>query len=145
MSQEIHEEGRVEAYDFAEAIAATRRAAEAQKQAELARKQASDDAAEKERTYRIALSKKILEAHGDGVAWTVAQDIARGDAHVAQLRYERDVARGVLAVAEQRAWRHTADRKDMNEFIQWSRIVAPLGQQQEPARLERPIGAVRAA
>lgn len=145
MSQDIHEEGRQAPYDFAEAIAATQRAAKAQKDAEKARAEASDDAAEKERVYRVALAKKILEAHADGVAWTVAQDIARGDSKVAQLRYERDVARGVAEVAEQRAWRHTADRKDMNEFIQWSRIVAPLGQQQEPPRLDRPIGAVRAA
>jgi hypothetical protein len=145
MSPEIHEQGRQAPYDFAEAISATQRAAKAQKGAEQARRDAARDLAGKEHAYRLALAKKILEAHADGVAWTVAQDIARGDDRVAQLRYERDVAKGVLDAAEQRAWRHTADRKDMTEFIQWSRMVAPLGQQEEPQHMERPIGAVRAA
>jgi hypothetical protein len=145
MNREIHEQGRQEPYDFGEAIAATQRAAKAQKDAEQARRDAAEDLASKEHAYRLALAKKILAAHADGVAWTVAQDIARGDDHVAQLRYERDVAKGVLDAAEQRAWRHTADRKDMTEFIQWSRIVAPLGQQEEPHYTESPIGAVRAA
>lgn len=132
-------------YDFGEAITATRRAAEAQKAAEQDRRDSAKDLAEKEQTYRVALAKQIVAEHAAGAAWTVAQDLARGEKRVAQLRYERDVAKGVLDAAEQRAWRHTADRKDMTEFIQWSRIVAPLGQQQEPTRLERPVGARRAA
>lgn len=108
-------------FDFAEAIAATRKAAEAQRDAEQARRDAAADLAEKERAYRVALAKRILEAHADGVAWSVASDIARGDKTVAQLRYERDVAQGVLDAAEQRGWRHSADRRDMTEFITWSR------------------------
>ncbi len=128
-------------YDFAEAVAATRRAAESQKQAEQDRRDAAADLADKERAYRVSLAKRILETHAQGTAWTVAQDIARSDVAVANLRYERDVAKGILDAAEQRAWRHTADRRDMNEFIQWSRLVAPLGQTDEPRFLDRPIGA----
>jgi hypothetical protein len=132
-------------FDFAEAMNATRRVSSAQAQAEQDRRDAAKNLAEMEQSYRIALAKRIVQAHADGVAWTVAQDIARGDEHVAHLRYERDVARGVLDAAEQRAWRHTADRKDMTEFVQWSRLVAPLGQQTEPATMAGALGARRAA
>lgn len=108
-------------FDFPEAVAATRRAAQAQRDAEQARRDASTTLAEAERVYRVALAKRIVEVHADGAAWTVAQDLARGDKHVADLRYARDVARGVLDAAEQRAWRHTADRRDMHELVCWSR------------------------
>lgn len=110
-----------EPYDFAQAVAAARRAAESQKGGEQAVRDASADLAEKERLYRLALARKIVEVHAGGAAWTVAQDLARGDEQVATLRYERDVARGVLEAAQQRAWRHTADRKDVLEFIHWSK------------------------
>jgi hypothetical protein len=131
-------------FDFAEAIAATRRAAEAQKDAEQARRDAATDHAEKERVYRRALAKRIVELHSEGVAWTVAQDVARGDDKVSDLRYERDVARGVLDAAEQRAWRHTADRKDMTEFLTWSRLV-DVGAALEPNQPAGHIHGRRAA
>ena len=108
-------------YDFAEAVAAARRAAEAQKAGEEAVRDAAADLAEKERLYRKALAREIVQQHADGAAWTVAQDLARGDEKVADLRYERDVAQGVMEAAQQRAWRHTADRKDVLELIAWSR------------------------
>ena len=110
-----------EPYDFAEAVAAARRAAEAQKQGEEAVRTAAADLAEKERLYRLAYAREIVEQHASGAAWTVAQDLARGHKAVADLRYERDVAQGVLEAAQQRAWRHTADRKDVLELIAWSR------------------------
>ncbi len=128
---------RRQPWDFYEATAAARTATEAQKGAEQARRDAATEHAEAERVYRKALAKKIAEHHGEGVAWTVCQDMARGDDSVADLRYERDVKKGVLDAAEQRAWRHTADRKDVTEFIQWSRIVAPLGEQAEPEPVRR--------
>lgn len=121
-------------WDFAQAVAAARRGAESQQAGEQAMRDAAADLAEKERTYRKALAVKIVELHAGGCAWTVAQDVARGDNQVAQLRYDRDVAKGVMAAAEQRAWRHTADRKDLLEFIQWSRRreLAENGGHDEP-------------
>lgn len=115
-------------YDFAQAIAATRKAAEMQMAAEDGVREAARALAEAERQYRMALAQEILAAHADGKAWTVSPDLARGEKRVADLRYARDVAEGVLKAADQRAWRHSADRKDNNEFIQWSRRVAPDGQ-----------------
>ena len=110
-------------FDFGTAVAATRRAAEAQKQAEHDRRQAAADLAEKERAYRVALAREIVRQHADeGAAWTVASDVARGQRAVADLRYERDVAKGVLDAAEQRSFRHAADRRDMQGFVLWSRM-----------------------
>ena len=117
-----------EPFDFPQAVAAARRASEAQRAGEDAVRDAARGLAEAERLYRMAYAKQILMEHAEGAAWTVAQDLARGRQGVADLRYERDVAQGVLEAAQQRAWRHTADRKDMLEFIQWSRRVAPDGQ-----------------
>lgn len=129
-----------EPYDFATAVAATRRAAEAQKDAEQDRRDAAKDLAEKERAYRVALAREIVRQHSDeGAAWTVAQDVARGQRSVADLRYERDVAKGVLDAAEQRAWRHTADRRDMHEFIQWSKareLAEGRGDVSEPREMQ---------
>lgn len=137
--------GNAEPWDFVEATGKTREAAENQKGGEQGRRDASKDLATKEQNYRVELAKEIVKAHSRGTAWTVAQDIARGEPRIAQLRYERDVAKGVLDAAEQAAWRYTADRRDVNEFIMWSRIMAPLGQSAEPDQLPSPIGARRAA
>lgn len=115
--------GNATPFDFGDAVAAARRAAEAQKAGEQAVRDAATELAEAERLYRKALAREIVQQHADGAAWTVAQDLARGDESVADLRYARDVAKGVLDAAEQRAWRHTADRKDILELIQWSRLV----------------------
>lgn len=124
-------------WDFEQARTAARQAAELQQQAERIRADASEQAALTERVYRMALSKKIVELIAEGRAATVAQDLAKGDKQVADLRYERDVARGVLDVAEQRAWRHTADRKDVHEFIRWSQRLDCEGveaTEREPVR-----------
>lgn len=50
--------------------------------------------AEAEMKYRIAYRKEILRLHEeDNVAWTVCDDLAKGDEHVATLRFNRDVAK----------------------------------------------------
>lgn len=110
-------------YDFVDAVEAHRVASEAQAGCEQAMRDAAEQLAEAEREYRVALAKEIMRQHTAGVAWTVAQDTARGDQTVADLKFVRDVAKGVLGAAEQAAWRHTADRKDTLEFIVWSRLV----------------------
>lgn len=118
----------VQPYSFAEARAKVDEASRAMKAAEQARRDASKALAEAERAYRVALARKIVEVHADGAAWTVAQDLARGDKAVADLRYYRDVAKGVLDAAETVSWRHAADRKDLAALIDWSKRVSPDGQ-----------------
>lgn len=108
-------------YDFEAAVDARRRAARDQAHAEQGRADASRALAQAEHDYRLALARTILAVHADGAAWTVAQDLARGDKQVARLRYDRDVAKGVLDAAEQASYRHMADRRDLTELIRWSR------------------------
>lgn len=115
-------------YSFGEARALARSFSQRQRQAEGLLRDASARVAEAERAYRQALARRIVEVHAEGAAWTVAQDLARGDERVSGLRYERDVARGVFEAAQSAIWRHTADRKDCLELIEWSRRVAPDGQ-----------------
>lgn len=120
---------------------AAHRASELQREVEDAIRNASRDLADKERTYRQALASKILElragADGESVAWSACADIARGDRNVARLKYERDVADGVLDAARQQAFRRGADRKDIDTLLRWSwhrdlRVDTP------PAEFSRP-------
>ncbi len=121
-------------FDFNEARAAARKASEAQAATEDAMIDAARKRAEAEQRYRVALAKRIVAAHGEGVAWSVASDVARGDEEVARLRYERDVADGVAEAISQAGWRHAADRKDLQRLIAWSERVAPDGQYAEQQR-----------
>lgn len=119
-------------FDFAEARAAARKASESQAATENALLEASRAKASTERAYREALAKRIITAHDEGVAWSVASDVARGDKEVAHLRYERDIAVGVFGALEQACWRHASDRRDLQRLITWSERVAPLGQYADP-------------
>lgn len=132
-------------FDFTEARTAARKASEAQAATEQAMRNAAEEKARAERAYRRALAERILKAHGEGIAWSVCGDIARGDEGVADLRYHRDVAEGVYDALQQSGWRHASDRRDLSRLIGWSERVAPLGEQPEPRDLVEPIGARRAA
>lgn len=121
-------------YDFGEAKAAIERASQNMKSSEQFTRDAYDRAGAAEKAYRIALARKIVELHAEGIAWTVTQDLAKGDPQVAHLRYERDVAEGVKEAAVSATWRHTADRKDLTGLVEWSRRVSPDGQHGEHLR-----------
>jgi hypothetical protein len=120
-----------EPWDFADAYAAYRSASQAQANAEKGVIAAATQYAAKEQAYRMALAKKIMQCKAEGASWSAAQDLARGDREVSQLRYERDVQAGVKLAAEEAVWRAKDDRKDAGRFIDWSRMVAPLGEQRE--------------
>ena len=115
-----------EPYDFTTAVANSRMASEAQHNAERWKASKVREAAEQERAYRKALAEEIVRQHADGCAWTVAQDLARGDKAVAVLRYHRDIAQGLLEAAGEALWRHQSDRRDMLEFLRWSQRAAFL-------------------
>src|SRR2546423_311730 len=113
--------GNPSPFDFTEAKAAARKASEAQAATEKTLIEASKKKALTEQAYRISLAKRILHAHAvEGIAWSVCSDIARGDPEVARLRYERDVAEGTYEAFSQAAWRHAADRRDLQRLISWS-------------------------
>ena len=113
-----------------------------QEQAEKNLREAARDAAVAEETYRKALANEMLRGHADGVAWTAAADLARGDKRVAELRRERDIAEGVREAMVQAAWRRAADRKDAQRFSDWSQrrqIAEGYGQTPDPDWSRQPI------
>lgn len=57
--------------------------------------------ADSERTYRIALAKRILELRETGVPVTIISDICRGDKEIAGLRFDRDCAEIVYKSAQE--------------------------------------------
>lgn len=83
----------------------------------------ADQCATAERAYRIALAKEIVRQHDSGVAWTVCQDLARGDETVASLRAERDVAEGLRESASQLSYKSSADRRELEQLVAWSMKV----------------------
>ena len=116
-------------YDFPGAKRASARWSRDMTAAADFRARAARDAAAAEHDYRVALAKRIVELHDqDGVAWTVAQDVARGDAKVAELRQRRDVAEGMKEAAELLGWKTSGDGRRLDRLIDWSMRVAPDGQ-----------------
>jgi hypothetical protein len=115
-----------EPFDFAAAVAASREASEAQHNAERWYAEKGREFADAERTYRQALAAEIVKCHAAGSAWTVAQDLARGTKEVADYRYARDVAEGLRDAAAQSIWRHTADRRELEQILDWSKRAAFL-------------------
>lgn len=72
------------------------------------------------RAYQTALAQKILEFRSNKVAATICAELARGDEHVADLRFKKDVAEGVMEAARAAVWRHTADRRELEQLVDWS-------------------------
>lgn len=107
-----------------EAQKAANLASAQQKGAEQTLREAATDLAAKERAYRVALAETITRFRADGHAATVCADLARGDKRVADLRWARDVAQGVLDAAGQAAWRLSADRRTIEALTRWSMGVA---------------------
>jgi hypothetical protein len=108
------------AWSFAEARQILHDASAAQRSTEQEMKLAYRAYAVAEENYRLALAKEIVATHNDGVAWSTAPDLARGDKEVAELRRKRDIAEGVKEAMVQAAWRRAADRRDAGRFCDWS-------------------------
>lgn len=133
-------------FDEQDARDAERLASSLQAGGEQALREAFQRAAEAERAYRKALAQAITRYHAAGTAWTACGDLARGDALVADLRYERDVAEGVKEAAIQASWRHAADRKALGRLVDWSaRRSLALGEPDEAPGSPVTFGGRRAA
>ena len=52
-----------------------------------------------EREYKIALSKLTLQLRQDKMPVTILQDVTRGNKTVADLRFNRDIAKELLKIA----------------------------------------------
>lgn len=108
-------------YDWAQARNAINAAKAAQHEAEKNVRDAFKQFGLARRAYQTALAQKILELRAAGQAATLCADLARGDAHVAELRFKKDVAEGVMEAAKSAIWRHTADRRELETLVDWSK------------------------
>lgn len=116
-------------------------ASEKQRDVEDQIRNASRELAEAERQYRLKLTTRILHLHAqEEVAWTACEAIAKGEKEVADLRYARDVAKGILEAAQQQAFRRGADRRDLHRMIRWSE-QRDLRTDAPPERWPQPEGA----
>lgn len=59
------------------------------------------DYALKEYKYRTELSKRLVQLRAEGQAVTHLADIARGMEDIAKLRFDRDIAEGLVKSAEE--------------------------------------------
>lgn len=127
------------AYDFDGARSAATAASRAQAGAEDFMVECARNAAQAEERYRVALAAEIVRQHSEqGVAWSVAPDLARGDKRVAALKRDRDIAEGVREAAVQAAWRRAADRRDTSRFIDWS-MRRDLAEDPQPDWSREPV------
>jgi hypothetical protein len=107
-------------YTFGEARQALHAASQRQIDGERALREAVEDLAQSELAYNRACARKMIDLHGEGVAWTAARSLATGDSAVSELRYQRDVKRGVVDAAERAGYRLQADRRGLEKLIGWS-------------------------
>jgi hypothetical protein len=107
-------------YEWGQARDAINTAKAAQKAAEDNVRDAYKTFGLARRAYQTALAQRILELRAEGVAATICPDLARGDKHVADLRFQKDVAEGVMEAARSAVWRHTADRRELEQLVDWS-------------------------
>jgi hypothetical protein len=114
-----------EPMDFVAAVQEHRLISEAQHRAEQFLADKAKDVAQAEKDYREALARQIVTERANGPA-TGAGDLARGTPHVAELKMKRMVAEGLREAAAQSIWRFTADRKDLEQFIDWSKRASFL-------------------
>lgn len=113
----------VSPWDFSQAKDAARRASVAQADAEKEFARCAEEYAKAEAAYRVELAKETLRLRLDGMAATLIPDLAKGDERISTLRMERDVAKGLLDSATHSMWRHNADRRDVQRFIDYSLAV----------------------
>jgi len=64
-------------------------------------KEYQKDYAVKEYKYRTALSKELLKLRAEGQAVTHLTDIAKGKEEIAKLRFDRDIAEGLVNSASE--------------------------------------------
>ena len=107
-------------YDWAQARDAINAAKAAQKAAEDNVRSAYRQFGQTRRAYQTALAQRILALRAEAVPATLCADLARGERLVADLRFRKDVAEGMMEAAKSAVWRHTADRRELEQLVDWS-------------------------
>ena len=115
-----------EPMDYQTAVEVMRVESEHQKEAESQLAKHHRSLADAEKRYREAVAKRIIEKRAEKHAANLCKELARGDSDIAQLGYERDLAIGMVDAAQQSIWRHTANRRDLEHFIDWSKRASFL-------------------
>ena len=137
-------ENTVSPLEIQDARHAEHQASELQRGVEDRLREHSQALAEAERAYRKRLSERILELKAGGNAITACESIAKGETDVADLRYARDVAKGVWEATRQESFRRGADRAAIGRLVDWS-MKRDLRTDAPPVSFPAAIGARRAA
>lgn len=130
-------------WDFQTAEAHFKAAEQEQRRVESEISVAFRQWARAQRVYAVALARRMFELKAGGMAITACETLAKGDPSIAALRQERDEAEGIKETAKAASWRVNADRKDINEFLNWSKrrdLAEAYGTGPEP-EFSEPIGA----
>lgn len=77
--------------------------------------------AEAEHTYRKAYASKLVELRGQAVPATICLELAKGDEQVAKLKFDRDLAKGMIDVARERLRQLDGERASLRQLLEWSR------------------------
>jgi hypothetical protein len=77
--------------------------------------------AEAEQVYRMAYATKLVELRGDAIPVGIATELAKGDEHVAKLKFDRDLAKGMIDVARERLRQLDGERASLRQLLEWSR------------------------
>jgi hypothetical protein len=77
--------------------------------------------AEAEQSYRIAYATKLVELRSNATPVGIATEMAKGDESVARLKYERDLAKGMIDVARERLRQLDGERASLRQLLEWSR------------------------
>ena len=83
--------------------------------ANMAYKDHSQQYAEFERDYRVALAKKILKLKAEGFAAGLTNDLAKGDENVAELKMKRDIEQGLMQSAQSAIYNFRLEFKVLTE------------------------------
>lgn len=108
-------------WDFSEAVKRSEDGRTEQERIEGEVKTAYQAYARAERTYAVALARRMWELKRDGIAITACERLAKGDPSIAALREKRDESEGLKETAKMAGWRATADRRDVEALIDWSK------------------------
>lgn len=76
--------------------------------------------AEAEHAYRKAHAQKMVELRSDATPATLCQDLSKGSDRVSQLKYERDLAKGMIDVSRERLRQLDGERASLRQLLEWS-------------------------
>jgi len=107
-------------WSFDQAQTAMHDAAANQRAAESALRKAVREHAEAERHYRSLLAQALVRLRAEGLAATACSDVARGEPDIAEARYRRDIAAGMVEACRQELFARSSDRRDVARLAEWS-------------------------